>query len=354
MKNIIYLFGAGATQAVIKDINSEKSLMTEDIRSEIHKKFRRTGIPDQIWNALMSENYDIEQIISMLESTYNFSLANKIREFYQKSLIGLVREFSENLPSKNLYSVLSDLHANVKPFKEEEKLLCYITLNYEDLLEKSIKKHLERKIDYNFGLNNNLKDKFNIIKLHGSFSWENSRPIKIRKLTRKKNFERLWIPPGIDKEKGNYPFNLLWGKVEEYLMECDVLRIIGCSLSRNDWNLIPILYTVQDLSTKKKRLEIEIIDFPKTFDNISDTYNYLNLKCVTTLPEVIFYYNNLFPKINEQTPREELDSLFTNNINKSNPFKQWLEMKIEYFMKKSNYKDIKTKKNFVYNFYNKE
>ena len=55
----------------------------------------------------------------------------------------------------------------------------------------------------------------------------------------------LWIPPGVDKKRENYPFNYLWGQAVENLLECDVLRVIGCSLSRNDWGMIPILYTIQ-------------------------------------------------------------------------------------------------------------
>jgi hypothetical protein len=55
----------------------------------------------------------------------------------------------------------------------------------------------------------------------------------------------LWIPPSIEKVKDRYPFNLLWGKAFELLLNCDVLRIVGCNLSQNDWGLISLLFNTQ-------------------------------------------------------------------------------------------------------------
>jgi hypothetical protein len=41
-----------------------------------------------------------------------------------------------------------------------------------------------------------------------------------------------------------YPFNLLWGRAYE-LLDCDILRVIGCKLSQNDWGLISLLFNTQ-------------------------------------------------------------------------------------------------------------
>ena len=86
-----------------------------------------------------------------------------------------------------------------------------------------------------------------LIKLHGSFNWKRGfRSIIVDEEQAKtvEQEEMLWIPPSIEKERDAYPFNLLWGKAFQ-LLDCDVLRIIGCKLSQNDWGLISLLYNTQ-------------------------------------------------------------------------------------------------------------
>ena len=62
-----------------------------------------------------------------------------------------------------------------------------------------------------------------------------------------------------NEERTEYPFNILWGKAQE-LLDCDILRIIGCSLNRNDWHLVSLLYITQKLNTNKKEFIIELIN----------------------------------------------------------------------------------------------
>ena len=83
--------------------------------------------------------------------------------------------------------------------------------------------------------------------------FSNRRPIRVKSMTSlNKKDNALWIPPGVDKRTEYYPFNLLWGKAKEFLMNCDILRIVGCSLNRNDWALIPILYIIQKFNDNRK------------------------------------------------------------------------------------------------------
>ncbi len=333
-KKIIYLFGAGATQAVIKDMDPDKSLMTSDIQRLIEKhpkKFPRTRIEPTIWNQLVTEGYDIEHLISVLETQYNFSTSEKLRRYYQKALVELTkRVIKPNYPT--LYTVLTDLYVNIFPKLEssdnlKEELLCYITLNYEDILERSIKKQLKCEIDYVIETTKpiNSTNSINVIKLHGSFNWTNSRPIKVKRMTESGNV--LWIPPGVEKRKDNYPFNFLWGKAMELLMNCDILRVVGCSLSRNDWGLIPILYTVQKFNDKKK-IKIEIIDYPDTGKSIKKNYKYLNVENITEIVELKSSYQRKFQHATEDIWREEMASKFKDK-NKTNAFQEWLDAKVE-------------------------
>ena len=350
-KKIVYLFGAGATQAVIRQIDPEKSLMTKDIQGLIRSKYSKKGIDPAIWNELVTEGNDVEHLISVLESHYNYSTSDKIRKYYWQALVRLIKDLSKS-PPENLYTVLYDLHKNVESLQEE--LICFITLNYEDLLEQSLKKHLNFDIDYAIATlsSGDKRNKARVLKLHGSFNWINTRPIRIKSMTAIQHKETLWIPPGVEKRKDNYPFNLLWGEALECLMKCDIVRLIGCSLSRNDWGLIPILYTVQRFNEKDQNIQIEIIDFVEAGRNIKINYRYLNVKQITEIDEIIAYYRRQLPNSSDEECNNEMIAQFSDK-DKMNPFQAWLDAKIDQLVNE-NGSDSINKAKYVYNFYNKE
>ena len=55
--------------------------------------------------------------------------------------------------------------------------------------------------------------------------------------------------------RNSYPFNTLWGKAFE-ILDCDVLRIVGCKLSQNDWGLMSLLFNTQLKSGKAYQIEL--------------------------------------------------------------------------------------------------
>ena len=67
------------------------------------------------------------------------------------------------------------------------------------------------------------------------------------------------VPLGINKNYLTPPYNFIWGRAYELLVRCDILRIIGCSLSQNDIGLIDLLFKAHD--KKSSPLEIQVIDF---------------------------------------------------------------------------------------------
>jgi hypothetical protein len=147
-KKIIYLFGSGASHAVVNAIDSSKQLLTTDIRQKIGE-YESIDIPTNIWNELMDNDVDIEHLISILESNYDYNSTQKIREYYHNAIINLSKEILDNinLPSykPNLYSILFDLYS-VKELTE--KVSCIFTLNYENILEQALKYHLNIDADY--------------------------------------------------------------------------------------------------------------------------------------------------------------------------------------------------------------
>jgi len=348
-KKVVYLFGAGATQAVLKSCNPVNSLLTKDIQDQIKKKYTGRGMGGRIWNELISVG-DIEHLISVLGTQHQNSATEKIRRYYRDSIIELAKPMSKNPDIKNLYSVLIDYY-NLPSIDEE--LLCFMTLNYEDILERTIESLFHFKINYALHSNNKIQKigkEIRVLKLHGSFNWQNTRPVSIKSMSVKNSNESLWIPPGIEKRKDDYPFNILWGQATEFLMQCDTLRVVGCSLSRNDWGLIPILYTVQQFNDSKKRMDIEIIDYPKTAIKIKENYGYLNFISITEIHEFLEFYKKKLKSAPVVELIKEINAKFE-DVEKSNPFYEWIDAKIDYLV--SNRKEIKTEKNIVHDFYYK-
>jgi len=97
-----------------------------------------------------------------------------------------------------------------------------------------------------------------LIKMHGSFNWKRgAHSIVIDELQAQaaEQSEMVWIPPSVEKEFDSYPYNLLWGNAFE-LLNCDVLRIVGCNLSQNDWGLISLLFNSQLKRGADYRIEL--------------------------------------------------------------------------------------------------
>lgn len=340
-KKVVYLIGAGATHAEGKYKSSEAPcLLMGDIQgwpgvsSRIIEKVKRNrsinhpliNTLDEIRRLEESRNFDIEKVISLLSNT-NFpedlKISEKLKNYYYKDILeNLIKINILNNPE--LITGLFELH-HIKEFKKYEDLLGIICLNHDNLLQIASKK-VYKGINLGFEFKSSFLRKNDtaplIIKLHGCFSWVQDRKafinvVEIKKPTRTKD-EILWIPPSIVKESKAYPFNKLVALAYELLEKCDVLRIIGCSLSQNDWNIISLLFNAQNIQNKKhgRCFNIELILQPKTCTTIVENYTYLN---------------NLIPLGKLQ------EGLFegVENIPNLNPFHFWLKEKIQYHVMSS-------------------
>ncbi len=144
-----------------------------------------------------------------------------------------------------------------------------------------------------------------LLKLHGSFTWQRitvygkSRKIPI-------------IPIGTNKNYLAPPYNFIWGSAYELLVGCDVLRIVGCSLSQNDVGLIDLLFKAH--KERGRSIRIEIVGFQPLngHHHIKNEYGF-------------------FPEIVE--PKDLEDTLIADEaIGKAevgNPFRIWLRAKAE-------------------------
>ena len=176
---IVYLFGTGATQAEANIHDDTIRILATHIAEGMLNKIERNNIKclNEVRNELSNPNADVEQLITLYESTKN-SKHNRIVKWLKKIYKEEVEERLNKLGSffsPKLLSALIDMH-EINGFNEQ--INGILTLNYEDLLEKAIfdvkgsvnylveitNKHDKIKID-------NIS--FPLLKLHGSFNWKN-------------------------------------------------------------------------------------------------------------------------------------------------------------------------------------
>ena len=336
---VAYLFGAGASEGELKLNGTSKSILMEDIATEIAVKIRDAADRrfDEVSNDLIA-GVNIEYLITLYEASgtsLHNDIAKKLKTLFRQEIQDRINELGESF-KPTLLSALIDMH-EISELGEE--LVIVLTTNYEDLIEKAM---LSVKGGVNYLIRvissaEYLKVMENsppILKLHGSFNWKNDDPILIQSnISDEENV--IWIPPGMVKRRQYYPFDLIWGKARE-LLECDVLRIVGCSLSLSDWELLSLLFTTQTRRTEVYQpYIIELIDYPEKCEQIKTEYSYLrNLKTILEISEVQeFLVKTYLPQyIGQATiPFDKIDTVakHLDNDSKINIFELWLRAKGE-------------------------
>lgn len=332
-RKIVYLFGAGATQAekmyslrkVKVDWRAE-GLTNSDVsprvltnlfeNNETRYLISKYGLDEKglKFPSEYGNDIDIEFLITLIESNkteQSVKDAKILRDYYKEDILSKLK-YGGNDIGNSLYLALLELQ------NPDEKVLGYITLNYDSLFEKALNDST-LKIDYGawVGDSPGIQGNETLIKLHGSFDWflnQETSKIQIRDSEAQKSeppcpnhqeIEPLWIPPGLVKGYTDYPYNLLFGRARELLVECDLLRIIGCSLSSNDVLLISLIFGTQKL--KRGGYSIEIIDGPKAYGNVLKRLGFM-IKF-----EELFYKTTRYGELNMPPPE--------------NPFRDWLLFK---------------------------
>ena len=256
----------------------EYSPSNKRIRYFVSVTYVRTGL----WTA---HKFCGGGVITFLEESGRQShnrLAADLRRVFRESLTAKLKHITDELsivPSQ-LYAALIDLY-QIPSFTET--LGGFLTLNYDGLIEHAIHSQHGKIVDYGISLSEspaNPDDSITLLKLHGSFDWLNEWPIRLHQPT--EGSDPLWIPPGIQKAKEAYPFNILWGRARE-LLECDVLRIVGCNLSANDWDLVSMLFRTKHGHSANRVFEIELIDSPRKALELQKRFPYLKIKSLLDL-----------------------------------------------------------------------
>lgn len=281
---VVYLLGAGASHACVKAIGRRDGILMKDLnqlladrvnqllRTEFEGDRRLTALV----NELVDESTDYEHLITFLDesvSSVHRTFADSLRRIFEEVLrerLDHVEKESGRTPN-GLYEALLDMY-EVEGIGED--LRGILTINYDEYLERAIERTFKRVVDFGVdvpGTDAISGKPIRLLKLHGSFGWRDAWP-----LSRDTSAPPMWIPPGIQKAKDRYPFNVLWGLARE-LLDCDILRIIGCKLGANDWDLISLLFTTRHAHASRRPYRIEVIDAPLQVRELKKAFPYLDV-----------------------------------------------------------------------------
>ena len=223
---------------------------------------------------------------------------------------------------------LFDLH-NIPGSRES--IQGVLTTNYDSYVEEAL--HAAAYGSVNIGFHTNVPipssshESVTVLKLHGSFDWQDTWPIAIGE-----GQETLWIPPGILKDKQRYPFNIIWGLARDVLA-CDVLRIIGCRLDGNDWDLVSLLFSSIHVQATYRPYRVEIIDSPQSAIELSKALPYLHPLSLLEIegigPQLVSEWSGGAPRTLEELTLEEREEVVSRAGRSQNWFEIWLRQKAE-------------------------
>lgn len=282
------MFGAGATQAEATYLGVSQNLLMfdsdlgEGVSSGILKRMGSDGKP-----FLADRGVDIEKLISLLSTSGigdHARLAEVMRRCYFDEICARIG-FSSIIDRPRLAMALLEMH-RVDTFKREtEHLSGIITTNHDGLLQNAFQEVFgEVSIGFPFSsvdLMQAATDRVPpILQLHGSFTWSLRVPLAVARLKKSSSYspETVWVPPAVLKESKHYPFNKLVGLAHELLAgHCDLLRIVGASLTQNDWNVLSIIFNAQRQQRPSgvAPFHIELIMPRKACDNVLRDCSYL-------------------------------------------------------------------------------
>lgn len=304
-KRIVYLFGAGATHAELTNLEPDlaeenRGLLIGNVSSRVieiarkDKEYRK----DVEMVSGTGGSLNIELLISLIENSKIDNWAKKT-SFLKKLVEGDIKTILTTSRTRRFYlhKGLLELHKQRKT-RTNERVIGFISLNYDDVVDQAYQAILGEKPNYCFSLEADAPStkRVPLLKLHGSFNWDSQL---IRGRTRRIEI----IPLGASKSYLHAPYGSIWNRALEVLIECDTLRVIGCSLSPNDSHLIDLLFKAH--LEKSGPFEIEIIASEQTGEEIRDNYGF-------------------FPKIKTW---KQLEGGSIPEPRPLNPFKTWLKYK---------------------------
>lgn len=348
-KQIVYLFGAGATFAEVKyrnarplvntlmrNIETRDGVFLEGVTTRVLRKYGRVS---SLFDGIgVDQAVDIEKLISLLTGSgveSHSKAAEDLRRLYFQDIRRSLRT-AKILQQPKLAMGLLQMHDHPAFKANVESLSAIVTTNHDGLLQVASEKVL-RAVNLGFPFESNDLTYANgrgtipILQLHGSLTWRFAVPLKVFPLDAKgQRHDTMWIPPTIQKESKTYPFNKLHALSYEALSQrCDVLRVVGSSLTQNDWNILCLLFNAQKhrQRVRKGGFRIELIMSQKGGVYVRNSCSFLeNALVIGSLSDGDF---GKFRDFEERDPTFDSDW--------ANPFFFWLREKLKFHQKQSHF-----------------
>jgi len=330
---IAYLFGAGATHAELLALNPElvretQGLLISDVSSRVIQKARGdskyvsdletvSGTSGSLIEKTSgtSGSLNIELLISLIENSKIHDWASKtarLKRWVEQDIKHILTQ--TRLRRFYLHGALLRLHVH-EVVREKEEVVGFISLNYDDVLDRAYTEYYG-KPNYCFTLNETMPStNVPLLKLHGSFNWSDARM-----RGRPRTIEI--IPLGSIKSYIHAPYASIWNRALEVLVNCDRLRVIGCSLSPNDVHLIDLLFKAH--LERQEPFDIDVIASANAGEAIRENYGF-------------------FPKINTLVEIENMIS----ERDPPNPFQLWLKYKSDKMLGPARVRRLKYLRNVV-------
>jgi hypothetical protein len=291
-KKVVYLLGAGASHACVDALGSPHGILMSHLRLPLAEQVRElvlgqykgdSNLTDLV-NEVFDDETDFEHLITFLGESPS-ALHRKFADDLRKTFESVLRQKLETIEKElgraptELFEALLDMYM-VSGLREE--LVGVLTINYDEYMEDAIGTIFNKPPDFGIHIQGTKPSNASIrlLKLHGSFGWRDAWPIPLQK-----SDTPLWIPPGIQKAKDRYPFNVLWGLARE-LLDCDVLRIVGCRLGPNDWDLISLIFTTRHATSIHRPYVVEVIDAPLHAAELQKSFPYLNVQSILEIEPI--------------------------------------------------------------------
>lgn len=342
LKRVVYLIGAGATQAEITHLGAYPvNLLMRD--QKVLGEGVSTGILKRLggrWLGFLGEaiGTDVEKLISLTSAAGVDELsrtAERMRQYYFEEIrTRLMKAGVATRPQ--LATALLEMHADEKFVQKAEILSGVVTTNHDGLFQIAFQ-NVYRGMNLGFPFKSRhfrcisdepLASKIPpLLQLHGSFTWRFGLPTSVSKLhgTSRYSKNTTWIPPTILKESKLYPFNKLNAIAYELLAKkCDVLRVIGASLTQNDWNILSLIFNAQQHNEIRfgSPFKIELIMPQERGEDLAQECPYLkNLTPIAYLTEGQF--------------SDYKDQAAASTPELRNPFAFWLKEKYVYHYSRS-------------------
>lgn len=290
-RRITYLLGAGATQGAIGHAGGETNQLMIGLATALARRMHVLVDEEydsdpqllRLVNSIVDEKADFEQLITFFEDApsaelraFGLSLRKVFSEVLRSKLLEIHHEIEGRV--QELFAALIDMHLVEE---NPEHLAGVLSLNYDTFVERAIVEVLSGSVDYGIAAPDSTSQAIRLLKLHGSFGWSDTWPVEFSLAHAGTN----WIPPGIRKAKNRYPFNTLWGMARDVL-DCDVLRIIGCNLGPNDWDLVSLIFGSKFAHRSRPPMEIEVIGSIQTARTIAERFPYLQAKSLFEIPQL--------------------------------------------------------------------